>query len=997
MTDLLTEKGTRIETMAQPANVDRALSLELKGKIRGEVNFDQASRALYATDASNYRQVPIGVVLPLDEEDVIRTVAICRDYDVPILARGAGTSVAGQCCNAAVIMDMSRYMNKVLEVDPVNKSARVQPGVVLDRLRDAAEVFGLTFGPDPATHNRCTLGGMIGNNSCGVHSVMAGNTVDNIELLDILTYDGVHMQVGPTSDEELKAIINRGDRRSEIYASLKALRDKYADLIRERFPAIPRRVSGYNLDQLLPENGFNVARALVGTEGTCVILISATTRLVYSPPARVLVVIGFPDIYIAGDYVPEIMAFNPVGLEGMDDHLVEYVRRKGILTAERALLPDGKGWLLVEFGDATRQEAVDRAYELMVEISKKIGSSGIRLFDDAREAAMVWKIRESALGVLMRVPGERDNWEGWEDAAVHPEKLGPYLREFRQLLDKYEYRSAFYGHFGQGCVHNRIDFDFKTKAGIATFRSFLAEAADLVVSYGGSLSGEHGDGQSRAEFLPRMFGPDLVNAFREFKTIWDPQGRMNPGKIVDPYRADENLRVGLTYQPWEPQTHFRFPEDNGSFAHATLRCIGVGACRREAGGTMCPSYMVTHEEKHSTRGRAHLLFEMFQGEVITDGWRNKDVKEALDLCLACKGCKSDCPVKVDMATYKAEFLSHYYRGRLRPIASFTMGLVYWWARLGAHMPGVVNYVTQTRFVSDIVKALGGIARERQVPALAPQTFKSWFRQTQRSGEGKPKVILWPDTFNNHFHPEVAQAAVEVLEGVGYQVEVPERSFCCGRPLYDWGMLPLAKRLLKRILEGLKQQISEGTPVVVLEPSCAAVFRDELINLFPDDELARRLSSQTFLLSEFLEKEAKTFQPPKLPRKSIVHGHCHQTAVMGMIEESAVLKKLGLDFELLDSGCCGMAGAFGFQKDHYQLSIKVGERVLLPVVRGADEDTLIITNGFSCREQILQGTGRSALHLAQVIQMAMRQGKNEIAGVKAPVDESPSQEETLLVD
>jgi FAD/FMN-containing dehydrogenase/Fe-S oxidoreductase len=961
--------------MAQSDPMDRALSVALKARIRGQVNFDRAARALYATDASNYRQVPIGVVLPLDEEDVIQTVGICRDYDVPILARGAGTSVAGQCCNAAVIMDMSRHMNRILEIDPANRSGRVQPGVVLDKLRDAAEEFGLTFGPDPATHNRCTLGGMIGNNSCGVHSVMAGNTVDNIDALDILTYDGFRIEVGPTSNDELSLIVSRGDRRGEIYAALQALRDKYADLIRERFPVIPRRVSGYNLDQLLPENGFNVARALVGTEGTCVTLLSATTRLVYSPPARVLVVIGFPDIYTAADYVPGIMAFKPVGLEGMDDHLVECARRKGILTAERALLPNGKAWLLVEFGGNTRHEAVDLAYELMVDLSREINSSRFRLFDDPKEAGMVWKIRESALGVLMRIPGERDNWEGWEDAAVHPEKLGPYLREFRQLLDKYGYRGALYGHFGQGCVHNRIDFDFKTAAGVETFRAFLNEAADLVASYGGSLSGEHGDGQSRAEFLPKMFGSELVNAFREFKTIWDPQGRMNPGKIVDPYRADENLRVGLGYRPWQPPTHFQFPEDNGSFAHATLRCIGVGACRREEGGTMCPSYMVTREEKYSTRGRAHLLFEMFQGEVITDRWRNEDVKEALDLCLACKACKSECPVKVDMATYKAEFLSHYYHGRLRPMASLTMGLIYWWARLGARLPRAVNLVTQTRLLRDVVKAIGGIAPQRKIPALAHQTFKSWFRKRTRMAGERTRVILWPDTFNNHFHPEVAEAAVEVLEGLGYRVEVPQQSFCCGRPLYDWGMLSLAKHMLRRILNGLKHEIAEGVPIIVLEPSCAAVFRDELVNLFPNDGGALRLSQRTFLLSEFLEKELKTFQPLKLSNKSIVHGHCHQTALMGMIGESAILTKLGLDFKLLDSGCCGMAGAFGFQKDHYQVSIQAGERVLLPAVREADESTLVITNGFSCREQIEQVTGKGALHLAQVLRMAMRDGEN----------------------
>jgi Fe-S oxidoreductase len=506
----------------------------------------------------------------------------------------------------------------------------------------------------------------------------------------------------------------------------------------------------------------------------------------------------------------------------------------------------------------------------------------------------------------------------------------------------------------------------------------MEEAADLVVGYGGSLAGEHGDGQARAELLPKMFGPELVEAFREFKTIWDPDNKMNPGKLVNPYRMDENLRLGTQYNPPQLLTHFKFPEEQGSFATATLRCVGVGKCRRTEGGTMCPSYMVTREEKHTTRGRARTLFEMLQGQVLTKGWHDENVKEALDLCLACKGCKGECPVNVDMATYKAEFLSHYYSGRLRPRSSYAMGLIYWWARFASRMPGVVNFFTQTPVLRDVAKWAAGVAPERQMPVFASQTFKDWFRQRSPRNQGQPKVILWADTFNNYFHPETAKAAVEVLETAGYQVEVPEQSLCCGRPLYDHGMLNTAERLLRQILETLQPQITAGIPIVGLEPSCIAVFRDELTNLFPNDENARRLKKQAFLLSEFLEKHVKNDKLPQLHRKAVVHGHCHQKSIMGMSAEEAVLKKLGLDFVQLDSGCCGMAGAFGFEKAHYDVSIKCGERVLLPAVRNASSDTLIIADGFSCREQIAQTTDRRALHLAQVIQMAMHEASNERA-------------------
>ncbi len=972
-----------------------AMAAELRTRIKGEVRFDVGSRALYATDGSNYRQVPIGVVLPHDVEDVVQTIALARAFGAPILSRGCGTSLAGQCCNVAVVMDFSKYVNRVLRIDPEQSRGIVQPGCVLDDFRHAANQHGLTFGPDPATHRHCTLGGMLGNNSCGIHSLISAKhglglrTSDNTLELEVLTYDGQRFRVGETPDAELERIIQAGGRRGEIYARMKDFRDRYADVIRRRFPKLPRRVSGYNLDELLPENHFNVARALVGSESTLVTILEATLRLVPNPTARSLLVLGYPDVFSSGDDVKDILPLQPVGLEGLDHLLIEFNEKKKGETPNLKLLPEGKAFLLVEFGGDSKEDTDGQARRCMEKLKKQSNPPSMKLYDEKEEEEKLWKVRESGLGATAFVPGLPDSWPGWEDSAVPPEVIGDYLRDLRSLFDKYGYKPSLYGHFGQGCVHCRVDFDLYTAAGVEKTRSFLGEAADLVVRYGGSLSGEHGDGQARAELLPRMYGEELVQAFREFKAIWDPLGKMNPGKVVDPYPITSNLRIGPDYNPPHPDTHFQYPEDHGDFARATLRCVGVGKCRDHGEQTMCPSYMVTREEMHSTRGRARLLWEMLNGEVLQDGWKSESVREALDLCLSCKGCKHDCPLNVDMATYKAEFLSHYYEGRLRPRHAYAMGWVYWWARLASWMPGLANFIGQTPILRDVAKWLAGIAPERRLPPFARQTFKEWFRR-RRPGHapGSPPVILWPDTFTNHFHPDIAKAGVEVLEAAGFEVWIPAKSLCCGRPLYDFGMIDTAKGLLREILDTLQPQIEAGISIVGLEPSCVAVFRDEMLNLFPNDENAKRLQKQTFLLSEFLNQHARDFDPPQLHQHALVHGHCHHKALMGMKDEEAVLKKLGLDYSMPEDGCCGMAGSFGFEPgDHYEVSIACGERVLLPEVRKAEKETIIIADGFSCQEQIAQTTDRRALHLAQVIQMALHPES-------ARMGEDPSEARTI---
>ena len=950
-----------------------ALDAALRGSVNGEVRFDNSSRALYATDGSNYRQVPIGVVIPRDTDDVVATISICREHGAPVLCRGAGTSLAGQCCNVAVVLDFSKYMARILELDPERRIARVQPGVILDHLRHEAEKHNLTFGPDPASHSRCTIGGMIGNNSCGVHSVMSGKTDINIEALDVLTYDGVRMRVGQTSEPELENIIGEGGRRAEIYAGMKQIRDQCADLVRQRFPNIPRRVSGYNLNFLLPENGFNVARALVGSEGTCVTTLEATCRLVESPPERVLLVIGCRDIYECADLVPQILSHKPIGLEGIDDQLVECTRKKNLNPDGLALLPQGGGWLLAEFGAWIAGEAESQARDLVTSLSRSGKSTATALLANRDQARKVWEVRESSLGAVTYVPGEPPNWEGWEDSAVAPEKLGAYLRDLSRLIESYKYRYTMYGHFGDGCVHNRISFDLQSQDGIKKFRRFMEEATDLVLAYGGSLSGEHGDGQARAELLPKMFGPELTDAFQRFKALWDPDWKMNPGKLVLPNKLDENLRLGADYKPWQPKTHFKFPEDNGSLAQATLRCVGVGKCRQYEGGVMCPSFRVTREEEHSTRGRAHLLWEMTQGEVVRGQWSDPDVKSSLDLCLSCKGCKSDCPVGVDVATYKAEFLSHHFQGKRRPLKHYGFAHIDRWARLASILPSLANLGTQAPGLRSIAKYVAGVAPQRRIPAFARESFRSWFSHKRPSGAGpnRPPVLLWPDTFNNYFHPATAIAAFEVLEAAGFQVQLPRGHVCCGRPLYDFGMLDRAKNLLLRTLATLQQEIAAGIPMVVLEPSCASVFRDELLNLFPENGRAQKLSSQVFLLSEFLEQHARAFSLPTLRRSALVHGHCHHKSIMKMNAEKAVLQRMGVEYQMPAPGCCGMAGAFGFEKEKYEVSLAIGELELLPAVRNAPADCLIVANGFSCREQIEQCTQRKTLHSAEVIQMALR--------------------------
>ncbi|MFB9504638.1 FAD-binding and (Fe-S)-binding domain-containing protein [Streptomyces aurantiacus] len=997
-----------------------ALEKSLRGTVRGEVAFDATARALNTMDASNYRRVPLGVVAPRDADDVAAVLSVCSGLGVPVVARGGGTSIAGQATGTGVVLDFTRHMNRIVSLDAEARTAVVQPGVVLDRLQEAGAPHGLRFGPDPSTHGRCTLGGMIGNNSCGSHSVAWGTTADSVRELSVITARGDRLRPGRDW--------------SGAPDGLRTLVDGELALLRTGFPDLPRRISGYALDALLPERGADVARFLCGSEGTLGILTEAVVRLVEAPRARALAVLAYADESAAAEAAVGLLPYGPLTVEGMAADLVP----------PDAGLPRGGAWLFVETGGDTQAQARARAEEIarVADVTGSGSRSGSLVVTDPADQRALWRIREDASGTATRMPDGTEAWPGWEDCAVPPARLGGYLRDFRGLLTSHGLRGAPYGHFGDGCIHVRIDFDLLTPAGVGRFRRFSEELAELVVSHGGSLSGEHGDGQARAELLPKMYGPRVVGLFERVKDLWDPAGLLNPGMLVRPDRLDENLRFAVL--PREPvDVEFGYPADGGDFSAAVRRCVGVAKCRTPAAATaasdssvMCPSFRATGEEEHSTRGRARLLHEMLAGEVITDGWRSTEVRDALDLCLSCKGCRSDCPVGVDMATYKAEFLHHHYEGRRRPAAHYAMGWLPLWLRLvdRTRTARLVNFLARVRPLAALAKRLGGIAPEREIPRVAVETFSRWwgrragtdartgagtgtgtgaatgtgtgtgtgaaeFAQQLGGGSGRPKaamvVALWPDTFTEYLSPSVGKAAVRVLEAAGLSVtplpalpEVPgpvtddggshsparrdasRGRVCCGLTYVSTGQLDRARTVLRRTLDLLEPildpaLVPEVPPVVVLEPSCAAALRTDLPELLPDDPRARRLASAVLTFAEALERHAPHWTPPRLDRQVVGQTHCHQHAVLGDAADRRLREAAGLTGALA-GGCCGLAGNSGFEKGHYEVSTACAEEQLLPAVRAAGEEALILADGFSCRTQLQQTAQVRGHHLAEIL-------------------------------
>ncbi|MFK0235709.1 FAD-binding and (Fe-S)-binding domain-containing protein [Streptomyces vinaceus] len=928
--------------MTSPGELERTL----RENLRGEVDFGAAARALTTMDASNYRRVPVGVVRPRDAGDVAAALRICAEAGVPVVPRGGGTSIAGQATGTGVVLDLTRHMNALVSLDPAARTAVVQPGLVLDRLREAARPYGLTFGPDPSTHSRCTLGGMIGNNACGAHSVAWGTTADNVAELAVTAYGGASYRLGTGWAGAPQGL------RELVAGNLAVLRTGMAG-------GFSRRISGYGgLDALLPERGVEVARAFCGSEGTLGVVTEAVVRLVDAPRAPALAVLGYADESAAADAAAGLLGHGPLTVEGMAADLV----------GAAPGLPRGGGWLFVEMPD-------EGAARLLVRAGDAVDS--VVVTDPAAQRAL-WRIREDAAGTATRMPDGGMAWPGWEDCAVPPARLGAYLREFRALLARHGLRGTPYGHFGEGCVHVRIDFDLASGAGIARFRSFSTDLADLVVSHGGSLSGEHGDGQARAELLPRMYGPEVIRLFGAYKDVWDPAGGMNPGVLVRPDRLDENLRFAVL-----PPT---------PFAGEVARCVGVAKCRSDAAAgpeVMCPSYRVTGEERHSTRGRARLLHEMLAGEVLTGGWRSPEVAQALDLCLACKGCLSDCPVGVDMASYKAEFLHRHWAGRLRPLSHYTLGGLPAWLRL-------IAALRLAPFANAAARRLPvpGLARERPLPPLAAEPFTRWWRRAAGEaaapqGPLRPGplpgslpsplpgpapaasgVTLWPDTFTEYLSPRTGRAAVRVLRDAGLAVSLPPKGVCCGLTYLSTGRLDRARAVLRRTLDAVGDVRG---PVTVLEPSCAAALRTDLPALLPDDPRAERLAAAVRTFAETLEEYAPQWRPPRLDRPAVGQTHCHQHAVLGDAADRRLRERAGLGGEL-SGGCCGLAGNFGFEPGHHEVSVACAEEQLLPALRAAPPGAAVLADGFSCRTQIAQlaqlPDGSRARHLAELLAEAL---------------------------
>ncbi|MFE3292237.1 FAD-binding and (Fe-S)-binding domain-containing protein [Rhodococcus sp. NPDC059234] len=917
----------------------------------GEVDDAPRRRAEYSSDASNYRVVPGAVVFPRTDEDVAATLSIAREHDLPVTARGAGTSVAGNAIGPGLVLDFGRHLNRIVALDPDTRTAHVQPGVVLGSLQRAASAHGLRFGPDPSTQDRCTLGGMLGNNACGPRAVAWGRTADNVREVRILDGSGTERTLASGLD---------------VVPGLDAFVTANLATLRTELGRFDRQASGFALDRLLPEHGRQLAKAFVGTEGSCGLILDATVDLVPIPAATTLVVLGYPDMPTAADDVPALLAAAPLAVEGIDARLVDVVRRhKGAGAVPD--LPRGGGWLFVEIPADSATEAVAAATELC----RRSGAMDYRVVPTGPESAALWRIRADGVGLSGRTRGGRPAWPGWEDAAVPQHRLGSYLRAFEDLTREHDVDGLLYGHFGDGCVHVRLDFPFDRAP--QRFRAFLLDAAALVASHGGSMSGEHGDGRARSELLPLMYSPDALSCFAAFKALFDPDGTLNPGIVVDPVPLDADLRVPAAHRvPWAGG--HALSHDGGDLSVAVHRCVGIGKCRADttsAGGFMCPSYLATRDEKDVTRGRARVLQEVVNGSLITDGFRSSELAESLDLCLSCKACASDCPAGVDMATYKSEALYRKYRGRVRPLSHYTLGRLPRWARLATLAPRITNAASTFGPLRRSGLRLAGLDPRRDVPAVAAQGFRQWWRQRPAAAtRGESEVLLWIDTFTDAFSPEVARAAVTVLEQAGYQVLVTERRACCGLTWISTGQLDGARKQLTATLDQLQPHLEAGRRIVGLEPSCTAVLRSDLLELLPDDPRSRLTAASTHTLAEILTAtvgpDGTPWSPPRLDGVDlIVQPHCHQHAVLGFAADRALLERAGAHIRQL-AGCCGLAGNFGMERGHYEISVAVAETELLPALAQAPPGALLLADGFSCRTQAAQLAGRDSVHLAQLL-------------------------------
>ncbi|HSE70380.1 MAG TPA: FAD-binding and (Fe-S)-binding domain-containing protein [Nocardioidaceae bacterium] len=919
---------------------------ELAGLLRragvAEVDDSTLARAMYATDASLYRVVPSVVVRPRDVGELLATVAVARESGTPLTMRGAGTSIAGNAVGSGIVVDTARHLNRVLSLDPESRTAVVQPGTVHATLQQQARRHALRFGPDPSTHTRCTVGGMIGNNACGSRALGYGRTVDNVSALDVVTGAGERLTLGPGVP---------------LPASLEQVVRGGLATVRTEFGRFDRQVSGYAMEHLLPENGARLDRFLVGSEGTLAVVLQATVDLVADAPYRALAVLGYPSMADAADAVPGLLHHPLVACEGLDERIVEVVRvRRGAATVPD--LPAGRGWLFAEVTGSTEAEAQARA----LAVARDAGVPH-RVVTEVVEQLALWRIREDGAGLAARSL-DRPAHAGWEDAAVPPDRLGGYLRAFDELLGEHGYSGVPYGHFGDGCVHVRIDFGLSSRDGRVGFRAFMEQAAALVVSFGGTLSGEHGDGRARSELLGAMYSPAALDLFSRVKGVLDPDDLLNPGVLVAPRPFDADLRLAAPLR--EPRTALRLVHDHGSLVEAVHRCTGVGKCIADntgSGGVMCPSYLATREEKDSTRGRARVLQEMVNGELVRDGWRSPAVHEALDLCLACKGCATDCPTGIDMATYKAEALHQRYRRRVRPRSHYALGRLPRWARLAQPVAPLANRLLRTASVQRLAKSAAGVDRRRGLPAFADRSFTR-SAGADRRGHHAPDVVVWADSFTEHFATGPGLAAVELLESLGLRVGVVGERSCCALTWVSTGQLDAARRILSRTVETLHGYVARGVPVLGLEPSCLATLRSDAVELL-DDPRAAEVAAGVHTLAELLET-VPGYAPPDLTGTAVVaQPHCHHSSVIGWEADARLLARAGATVTRV-GGCCGLAGNFGVEQGHYEVSVTIAEHALLPAVRAAGRDAVVLADGFSCRTQLDDLAGVRALHISELL-------------------------------
>src|SRR5438876_3880662 len=964
------------------------LEQALRKVVRGDVRFDAGSRLLYSTDASMYQVEPIGVVIPRDADDVRAAVEVAKAQQVALLPRGGGTSLTGQTVNRALVVDFTQHMNEVLEVNADEGWARVQPGLVQDELNHHVRPLGLLFGPDTSTSNRATLGGMLGNNSGGSHSSAYGLTVDHVLEITALLADGTRVVFGDVTREEALRKGRRAGLEGQIYREVARIRDAYADEIRARYPHHWRRVAGYNLNELVgvgikpgsvagdgAARGLNMARLVVGSEGTLLTILEAKVRLVRRPAKTALGVIHYRALQEALESSQSILETGPYVVE-LTDKMILDLARDNIEQSQRMgfVQGDPAAILIVEYAGASDDEVRAKVAELEARRAReRFGYAATLAFDPAEQQS-IWKLRKAGLGLLLGMKGDKKPIAFVEDTAVHPKHLAEFVPRFREIFAKHDVVGAYYGHCSVGCLHIRPVIDLKTPRGLEQVRAIADEITSLVLEFGGTISSDHGHGRARSPFLERMYGPRLMRAFRELKRAFDPENRMNPGNLVDSPGIVENLRYGVGYTTWEPATLLDF-SGQGGFAAAVELCNGVGVCRKTLEGTMCPSYMATKDEEHSTRGRADALRAVLSGTLPPSEFTGKRLYEVMDLCLECKGCKAECPANVDMAKLKYEFLHHYYEAHGLPLRNRLFGRIERLNRLGARLPALVNWAPGPAVTRCLLEKLVGIARRRPLPTLAAKPFTAWSaRHAPPVASPRGEVVLFHDTFVTYNTPEIGRAAVELLETAGYRVVLVDKK-CCGRPLISKGMLTEARAHAAWNVARLAPYARRSIPIVGLEPSCLLTLRDESVDLLRTDD-ARTVARHAFLLDEFLQRERTRGLELRFAgdgRKVLLHGHCHQKALVGTAPTVAALQWAGFRVEEVDSGCCGMAGSFGFEREHYDISVALGNRRLVPAVKAASADTVIAAAGVSCRQQIEHLTGRRALHPAEVLRDALAPG------------------------